>query len=99
MHYSLPDIRVIVEIIPNHTSRKHKWFQESRKGGNHNTYKGYYIWDSGRLLKNGTRVPPSNWVSNHQDSWNVLQLVADCQWIDFLYSFFFKFYTSTTMQS
>ncbi|ELT95719.1 hypothetical protein CAPTEDRAFT_162322 [Capitella teleta] len=62
------NIKIIIEIIPNHTSRHHKWFQESRKGGARNTFKGYYIWDDGRILKNGSRVPPSNWVSKYGGS-------------------------------
>ncbi len=51
-------IRVIVDIVPNHSSSQHFWFQEALKGpGNH--YREYYIWrdpaaDGG---------PPNNCVS------------------------------------
>ena len=55
---------MIIDFIPNHTSDKHKWFQESRKGGENNPYKDYYVWHPGKLGKGGRREPPSNWVRN-----------------------------------
>lgn len=36
-------IRVILDLIPGHTSIQHPWFQESMKG-NDNPYAGRYIW-------------------------------------------------------
>lgn len=36
-------IRVIIELIMNHTSDQHKWFQESRKGKD-NPYSDFYVW-------------------------------------------------------
>lgn len=52
-------IRVIVDIVPNHSSSHHFWFQEALKGKD-NPYRDYYIWkdpapDGG---------PPNNWVSH-----------------------------------
>ena len=63
-----PGIKVVVELVPNHTSRLHPWFSASRQGGRGGTgapspYHNYYIWSKGRQLANGTRVPPNNWVS------------------------------------
>ena len=52
----------MIEVTPNHTSKRHRWFVESRRLGIKNKYKNYYIWDSGNVLDNGTRVPPNNWV-------------------------------------
>jgi len=54
---------VIMDYIPNHTSDRHEWFVESRKGGVNNPYSNYFIWSDGKLLENGTRVPPNQWVS------------------------------------
>ena len=54
-------LRVIMDLVINHTSNQHKWFQESRKGGDDNPYKDYYIWRKGRG-KNGKK-PPNNWTS------------------------------------
>ena len=51
-----------MDFIPNHTSDKHRWFIESRKGGEDNPFSDFYMWHDGKLLENGTRVPPNNWV-------------------------------------
>ncbi len=37
------DIKVIMDMVVNHTSTNHKWFQESRKSKD-NPYRDYYIW-------------------------------------------------------
>lgn len=50
-------IKVIMDIVVNHTSTEHKWFQESRKSKD-NPYRNYYIW------KDSTSdAPPTNWQS------------------------------------
>ena len=45
-------LKVIMDLVVNHTSDEHPWFQESRKGKN-NPYSDYYIW----------RDKPNNWDS------------------------------------
>ena len=37
------DIKIIMDLVVNHTSDEHKWFIESRKGKD-NPYRDYYIW-------------------------------------------------------
>lgn len=37
-------IRIIFDLVVNHTSDKHKWFQESKKSKD-NPYSDYYIWE------------------------------------------------------
>ncbi len=37
------DIRIIMDLVPNHTSDEHSWFIESRKSKD-NKYRDYYIW-------------------------------------------------------
>lgn len=37
-------IRVITELILNHTSDQHSWFQKSRKARSGSRYKDYYVW-------------------------------------------------------
>jgi glycosidase len=45
-------IKVVMDIVLNHTSTESKWFQESRKSKN-NPYRDYYIW----------KDQPNNWES------------------------------------
>ena len=37
------DIKVIMDVVVNHTSTAHKWFTESRKSQD-NPYRDYYLW-------------------------------------------------------
>ena len=37
------DIKVLLDLVPNHTSTDHMWFQESRKGKD-NPYSDFYYW-------------------------------------------------------
>lgn len=51
-------MKLIMDFIPNHTSTKHPWFQESRRSKT-NSKRDWYIWaDPG---KDGG--PPNNWLS------------------------------------
>ena len=55
-------MKLILDFVPNHTSKKHRWFQESRKSRD-NSYANFYVWHPGSLI--GTvRQPPNNWVSS-----------------------------------
>jgi len=50
------DIRVVLDLVLNHTSDQHPWFLESRSSRN-NPKRDWYIWRDG---KDG---PPNNWAS------------------------------------
>ena len=50
-------IKLVMDLVVNHTSDEHPWFQESRKSKD-NPYRDFYIW---RPAKNGGE--PNNWVS------------------------------------
>lgn len=52
------NIRIIVDIVPNHTSDQHPWFLESRSSRN-NPKRDWYIWRDGK----GPDKPPNNWLS------------------------------------
>lgn len=51
------DMKLIMDMVINHTSTKHFWFKEALKGED-NKYHNYYIWKKG---KDG--LPPNNWLS------------------------------------
>ena len=70
------DIKLILDFVPNHCSDQHEWFKAAtnKSHPDHATYKDFFIWHEGKLLENGTRVPPSNWLSIFRGSaW---------QWVD-----------------
>lgn len=50
-------MRVILDMVPNHTSDQHRWFVESASS-RENPKRDWYIWHDG---KNG--MPPNNWRS------------------------------------
>lgn len=51
-------IRIVMDLVPNHSSDKHVWFEKSvnREPG----YEDYYVWMEGK--ENNTK-PPNNWIS------------------------------------
>ncbi len=51
-------LRVVMDLVINHTSDEHKWFMESRRS-KENAYRDYYIWREGKDEK----TPPNNWGS------------------------------------
>jgi trehalose-6-phosphate hydrolase len=51
------DIKIIMDIVVNHTSTEHQWFIESRSSKD-NPYRDFYIWKD---AKNGGA--PTNWES------------------------------------
>lgn len=53
------DIKVIMDLVVNHTSDEHQWFIDSKDPSS--PYHDYYIWRKGKG-KNGNR-PPNNWLS------------------------------------
>lgn len=49
-------LKIVMDLVVNHTSDEHKWFAESRKGKD-NPYGDYYIWRDGKA--DGSE--PNNW--------------------------------------
>ena len=50
-------IKIVMDLVVNHTSDEHSWFVESRKSKD-NPYRDYYIWREGKDGKE-----PNNWGS------------------------------------
>ena len=57
-------LKVILDLVINHTSDEHPWFVESRKGRD-NPYSDYYIWRDPKPHRTGHR-PPNNWFSQFE---------------------------------
>ncbi len=51
-------IRLILDLVVNHTSDQHKWFIDSRSSRN-SKHRDWYIWRDGK----GPNQPPNNWLS------------------------------------
>ncbi|WP_067726320.1 glycoside hydrolase family 13 protein [Oceanobacillus damuensis] len=51
-------MKLIMDLVVNHSSDEHEWFREARKSKD-NPYRDYYIWREG---KNGRE--PNNWKSS-----------------------------------
>ncbi|XP_018334904.1 maltase 1-like [Agrilus planipennis] len=51
------DIKIIMDLVPNHSSDQHDWFKlsENRTTG----YEDYYVWRDGE----SSTTPPNNWIS------------------------------------
>ena len=58
-------IKLVMDLVVNHTSDEHEWFKQSRSSKD-NPYRDYYIWRPGRG-KNGKK-PPNNWTSRFSGS-------------------------------
>lgn len=59
-------LKVITELVINHTSDQHEWFQRARKAPVGSKYRDYYVWsDSVEKYKDAriifTDTEPSNW--------------------------------------
>jgi len=63
-------IKIILDLVLNHTSDMHPWFIESRKSID-NEKRDWYIWRKGKIDAAGNRIPPTNWASFFEGScWN-----------------------------
>lgn len=57
------DIKIVMDLVINHTSDQHEWFQKSRQ--KIEPYTDYYIWEQGKKGK-----LPNNWTSFFaEDCW------------------------------
>ncbi|MCF8008253.1 MAG: alpha-glucosidase [Halanaerobiales bacterium] len=52
------DMKLIMDLVVNHTSNQHEWFIKSKKS-KINPFRDYYIWKDGKEGK----FPPTNWES------------------------------------
>jgi alpha-glucosidase len=58
------DIRVVMDMVMNHSSDKHKWFEESRSSRD-NPKRNWYVWRDGKgQTATDKGQPPNNWQSD-----------------------------------
>lgn len=66
-------IRIVMDLVVNHTSSEHPWFKASFD--KNSPYHAYYYWRKGK--KNNT-LPPNNWTSNFGGSaWTYVPEVGE----------------------
>jgi trehalose synthase len=58
-------IRVLLDLVLNHTSNKHPWFEESRRAPD-GPYGPYYVWSDNDELFVG---PPAPTADHHEPGW------------------------------
>ncbi|KAJ5085208.1 Alpha-glucosidase [Penicillium argentinense] len=55
-------LRVLLDLVINHTSHLHAWFIESRSSKT-SAKRDWYVWRPAKYDTDGTRRPPNNWRS------------------------------------
>lgn len=55
-------IRIIMDLVINHTSNQHHWFKEA-VANPESKYRNYYIWQNGAKNIFGKEKAPNNWTS------------------------------------
>lgn len=55
-------IRVMLDLVINHTSDMHAWFKESRSSKD-NAKRDWYMWQPPKYSASGEHLPPNNWRS------------------------------------
>jgi maltose alpha-D-glucosyltransferase/alpha-amylase len=61
------DLKVITELVINHTSDQHPWFQRARKASKDSPYRNYYVWSDDPNQYKDVRIifqdfETSNWT-------------------------------------
>ncbi len=74
-------MKLIIDLVVNHTSDEHEWFKEAVKSKD-NPYHDYYLWKD--ATDKGV-TPPNNWISLFEGpAWNYYESVN--QWALHLFS-------------
>ncbi|USP81659.1 glycoside hydrolase family 13 protein [Curvularia clavata] len=70
------DIKIIMDLVANHTSDKHHWFLESCKSRS-GRYSDWYIWRDPKYDSEGNRQPPNNWRTGSRYGKSTWKYVAE----------------------
>lgn len=75
-------MKVVLDMVLNHTSDQHPWFVESRSSRD-NPHRDFYIWRDGKKPHGG--APPNNWRSMLGGSgWHYDEKTDQWYWASFL---------------
>ncbi|KAJ9643411.1 hypothetical protein H2199_004090 [Coniosporium tulheliwenetii] len=55
-------MKFVMDLVVNHTSDQHKWFQEAKKSKD-SEFRDFYIWRKPKYDADGKRQPPNNWAA------------------------------------
>ncbi len=78
------NVRVVVELIPNHTSDQHPWFQASRNPNHpeHKKYRDWYVWsDTDQRYKEARII----FIDYEKSNWTFDELRQQYYWHRFFY--------------
>jgi len=56
------DMKIIMDLVANHTSDQHEWFKESRSSKT-NPKRDWYFWRPPKYDASGKKLTPNNWKS------------------------------------
>jgi maltose alpha-D-glucosyltransferase/alpha-amylase len=61
------NMKVIMELVVNHTSDQHEWFQRAKKAPEGSSHRNFYVWSKTNDKYKGVRIifqdyEPSNWT-------------------------------------
>ncbi len=77
-------LKILVELVPNHTSDQHPWFQASRDPHHpeHEIYKDYYVWSKTDQRYKEARII---FLDSEQSNWTYDPLRKEYFWHRFFY--------------
>jgi oligo-1,6-glucosidase len=55
-------MKLVMDLVVNHTSDQHEWFRESRASRS-SEKREWYVWRDPKYDENGNRMPPNNWLA------------------------------------
>ncbi|HEY0426138.1 MAG TPA: alpha-amylase family glycosyl hydrolase, partial [Rhodopila sp.] len=75
-------IRVIAELVVNHTSDQHPWFQRARLAKPGSMYRDFYVWSADDHKYAGTRII---FVDSERSNWTWDETAKSYYWHRFFY--------------
>ena len=71
------NIRVLTELVINHTSDQHPWFQRARRAPKGSPERDYYVWSDTDAKYAGTRII---FVDSEKSNWSYDQVAGQYYW-------------------